>query len=47
LYEKFGFCPISYEEMPRYFQRISKLAGWVEMIARSGEGDGLSVMKLQ
>jgi amino-acid N-acetyltransferase len=47
LYEKFGFRPISYEEMPRYFQRISKLAGWVEMIARSGEGDGLSVMKLQ
>jgi amino-acid N-acetyltransferase len=47
LYEKFGFRSISYEEMPRYFQRISKLAGWVETIARSGEGDGLSVMKLQ
>jgi amino-acid N-acetyltransferase len=47
LYEKFGFRSISYEEMPRYFQRISKLAGWVETVARSGEGDGLSVMKLQ
>ena len=47
LYEKFGFHAISYAEMPRYFQRISKLAGWVEMVARSGEGEGLSVMKLQ
>ena len=47
LYEKFGFHGISYTEMPRYFQRISKLAGWVEMVARSGEGEGLSVMKLQ
>jgi N-acetylglutamate synthase-like GNAT family acetyltransferase len=47
LYEKFGFRSISSEEMPRYFQRISKLAGWVETVARSGEGDGLSVMKLQ
>lgn len=26
LYEKFGFRAIPYEEMPRYFQRISKLA---------------------
>jgi amino-acid N-acetyltransferase len=47
LYEKFGFRTISYEEMPRYFQRISKLAGWVEKVARFGEGQGLSVMKLQ
>jgi len=47
LYEKFGFRAIPYEEMPRYFQRISKLAGWVETVARFGEGDGLSVMKLQ
>jgi amino-acid N-acetyltransferase len=46
-YEKFGFRAIPFDEMPRYFQRISKLAGWVEMVARSGEGDGLSVMKLQ
>jgi len=47
LYQKFGFRAISYEEMPRYFQRIAKLAGWVEKVARFGEGDGLSVMKLQ
>ena len=47
LYQKFGFHAIDYEEMPRYFQRISKLAGWVETVAKSGEGDGLSVMKLQ
>jgi N-acetylglutamate synthase-like GNAT family acetyltransferase len=47
LYEKFGFRAIDYEDMPRYFQRISKLAGWVEAVARSGEGDGLSVMKLK
>jgi len=47
LYEKFGFRAILYEEMPHYFQRISKLAGWVETVARFGEGDGLSVMKLQ
>lgn len=26
-YEKFGFQAISYEEMPRYFQRMSRLAG--------------------
>ena len=47
LYEKFGFRAIPYEKMPHYFQRISKLAGWVEKVARFGEGDGLSVMKLQ
>ena len=47
LYEKFGFRAIVYEEMPRYFQRISKLAGWMEAVARFGEGKGLSVMKLQ
>jgi N-acetylglutamate synthase-like GNAT family acetyltransferase len=47
LYKKFGFRAISYEEMPRYFQRISKLVGWVETVARFGEGEGLSIMKLQ
>jgi N-acetylglutamate synthase-like GNAT family acetyltransferase len=47
LYEKFGFHAISYNEMPRYFQRIAKLAGWIETIARHGEEEGLSVMKLQ
>jgi N-acetylglutamate synthase-like GNAT family acetyltransferase len=47
LYEKFGFQTIPYEEMPRYYQRISKLLGFVEAVARMNEGDGLSVMKLQ
>jgi len=47
LYEKFGFQSISYAEMPRYFQRISKLAGFITAVARMGEGEGLSVMKLQ
>lgn len=46
-YERFGFRAIPYEEMPRYYQRISRLAGLVTAVARSGEGDGLSVMKLQ
>lgn len=47
LYRKFGFRAIPYDEMPRYYQRISRLAGFVEAVARLGEGDGLSVMKLQ
>ena len=37
LYEKFGFQAISYEEMPRYFQRMSKLAGLVTTLARREE----------
>jgi len=45
LYEKFGFRAISYEEMPRYFQRLSKLAGLVERLARRKEH--LLIMKLQ
>ena len=45
LYEKFGFRAIAYEEMPRYFQRISKLAGLVTSLARREER--LLVMKLQ
>jgi N-acetylglutamate synthase-like GNAT family acetyltransferase len=45
LYEKFGFRGITYEEMPRYFQRISKLAGLVTTLARREEH--LLVMKLQ
>ena len=47
LYEKFGFRTIAYDEMPRYYQRISKLAVLFKTVARLGEGDGLSVMKLQ
>ena len=44
-YEKFDFREIPYEEMPRYFQRISKLAGLVTTLARREER--LLVMKLQ
>lgn len=45
LYEKFGFTPISYDEMPRYFQRISNLAGLANKLAHSNEH--LLIMKLQ
>lgn len=44
-YEKFGFRGISYEEMPRYFQRISKLAGLAATLVRREER--LHIMKLQ
>lgn len=45
LYEKFGFRGLAYEEMPRYFQRISKLVGIVTTLAHRDER--LLVMKLQ
>jgi N-acetylglutamate synthase-like GNAT family acetyltransferase len=45
LYERFGFRALPYEEMPRYFQRITKLAGLVTTLARREER--LLVMKLQ
>jgi N-acetylglutamate synthase-like GNAT family acetyltransferase len=45
LYEKFGFREIPYAEMPRYFQRISKLAGLATTLARREER--LLIMKLQ
>ena len=45
LYERFGFRGITREEMPRYFQRISQLAGLVTTLARREER--LLVMKLQ
>jgi len=45
LYEKFGFREISYDEMPRYFQRISKLVDLVTTLAHREER--LLVMKLQ
>src|SRR5215207_10239904 len=44
-YNKFGFISIPYREMPRYFQRISKLACLVFTLASRGES--LLVMKLQ
>jgi N-acetylglutamate synthase-like GNAT family acetyltransferase len=45
LYEKFGFQILAYEEMPRYFQRISKLAGLVATLALRDQS--LWIMKLQ
>ena len=45
LYEKFGFRSLRYEEMPKYFQRISKLAGLADVLMQSG--DGLLMMKLE
>ncbi len=44
-YEKFGFQAISYEEMPSYFQRMSRLAGLVTTLARRKER--LLIMKLK
>jgi N-acetylglutamate synthase-like GNAT family acetyltransferase len=44
-YEKFGFRAIAYQEMPRYFQRMSKLAGLLTTLARREER--LLIMKLQ
>lgn len=44
-YERFGFRAVSYEEMPRYFQRMSKLAGLVTRLAQKAEH--LLIMKLQ
>ncbi len=44
-YEKFGFRGVSYEEMPRYFRRITRLAGLLSSLARREER--LLVMKLQ
>lgn len=45
LYQKFGFVGLSYDEMPRYFQRLSKVANVMMTFAR--EGEHLLVMKLQ
>jgi N-acetylglutamate synthase-like GNAT family acetyltransferase len=45
LYQKFGFRTISHDEMPRYFQRISKLANLIFTFAN--RDDHLLVMKLQ
>lgn len=44
-YKKFGFVPMTYEEMPRYYQRLSKLAG--AMMSLAHRNQRLSVMKLQ
>ncbi|NOY98364.1 MAG: GNAT family N-acetyltransferase [Chloroflexi bacterium] len=43
LYEKFGFYALRPDDMPRYFRRISQLAGLVDLLAR--EGSTLLVMR--
>ena len=45
LYEKFGFRALEVQDMPRYFQRISKLAGFADALRHSQ--DALLVMKLE
>jgi len=45
LYEKFNFHKLDYDRMPRYFQRISKVAGVMEALDVVGET--LFIMKLE
>ena len=45
LYEKFGFASVEYRDMPRYFQRLSRMANLMFRFAR--EDEYLLVMKLQ
>ena len=45
LYEKFGFHALEYDEMPRYFQRVSKLVGVVNAVRKTNET--LLVMRRQ
>lgn len=44
IYAKFGFAPIPYEQMPRYFQRIKKAFDVANIVWRDGD---LLVMKLE
>ncbi len=44
-YNKFGFVSTPYEEMPRFFQRLSKLAN--VMFTFANRDDSLLVMKLK
>lgn len=45
LYRKFGFVALSHEEMPRYYQRLSKLANTMMTFTRRDER--MLVMKLK
>jgi N-acetylglutamate synthase-like GNAT family acetyltransferase len=45
LYLKFGFKAISYDMMPKYFQRISNIFRIADVVRRSGEE--LLVMKME
>lgn len=44
MYEKFGFQTIEYKDMPKYFQRITKLFSVAKVVRRTEED--LLVMKL-
>jgi N-acetylglutamate synthase-like GNAT family acetyltransferase len=44
-YNRFGFVSVPHEEMPRYFQRLSKLAN--VLFTFSNRDDSLLVMKLK
>jgi amino-acid N-acetyltransferase len=44
-YTRFGFVSVSYDEMPRYFQRLSKLAN--VFFTFSNRDESLLVMKLK
>jgi N-acetylglutamate synthase-like GNAT family acetyltransferase len=44
-YEKFAFHKLDYDRMPRYFQRVSRVAGVMEALDEVGET--LFVMKLE
>jgi N-acetylglutamate synthase-like GNAT family acetyltransferase len=35
-YEKFGFRGLEEDEMPKYFRRVSKLAGFIEPLQKEG-----------
>jgi len=37
LYQKFGFHPLEYDEMPRYFQRVSRLVGVLNAVRKTNE----------
>ena len=37
LYEKFGFRALERDEMPKYYRRVSKLAGFVEPLRKQGK----------
>jgi N-acetylglutamate synthase-like GNAT family acetyltransferase len=43
LYEKFGFEPVDHPQMPKYFQRISRLSSIIEILRK--EGETLLIMK--
>ncbi len=37
LYEKFGFRELEFDEMPKYFQRVSRLTSVLEILRKEGE----------